>query len=490
MIIKKDKNEIESYFTDESGYKGFCDAVYFPENEVEIIDLLKKCNSSKTKVTIAGNGTGLASGRVPEGGIVISLEKLNKILELNTDEKYVILQPAVILGELQKHVEANNLFYPPDPTERNCFVGATVVTNSSGARTFKYGPTRDYVLGLKIILPTGDTFSIKRGEYFSSDYKFELVTDSGNKTCINIPQYEMPSTKNAAGYYCKKNMDLIDLFIGSEGTLGILTEIKLKLIDLPKNILSCVVFFPKEKDALDFITEARNLSRSSMNTNKIDARGLEFFDYYSLRTLSDSYPNIPAEAWGAVWFEQEINENEDEIISAWTELINKYNGMEEESWFAVDNKEQEKFKEFRHSIAWKVNEIISQRGLKKIGTDIAVPHEVFEKYYNDIKALIVKNGIEYVAYGHFGNSHIHLNMLPLNQEQFVTAKQLYVEICSEALKLKGTFSAEHGVGKLKRDYLIKMYGENVVKEMAALKLSLDTNKILNIGNIFEEKYLQ
>jgi len=487
MIVKKEICEIEGFFSDESGYKGSCDAVYFPENEEEIIDLIIYCNKEKIKITIAGAGTGLTSGRVPEGGVVISLEKLNKILELNKNEKYLIVQPAVFLGELQKIVEAEKLFYPPDPTERNCFIGATVAANSSGARTFKYGPTRSYVEGLRIILPNGDILSLNRGQYIANNYEIVFNSESGEKYNLKIPEYKMPDTKNSAGYFCKRNMDLIDLFIGSEGTLGVITEIKLRLLDLPKSILSCVVFFITEENALNFIEEAR--VHSQHNDSLINARGLEYFDKYTLDFLLTDYPNIPKNSFGAVWFEQEINDREEDIINAWTELISKHNGIENESWFAVDKNEQEKFKEFRHRIAVKVNEFIAHKGLKKVGTDVAVPHQVFREYYYYAKRIIEDAGLKYVVYGHLGNSHMHLNMLPENQEEFIVAKKLYYEICIEAIRLKGTFSAEHGVGKLKRDYLIKLYGEEVIKQMAKLKLSLDPNKILNVGNIFEPRYL-
>ncbi len=488
MIKKTDPDQIQSYLTDESNFRGTCDSVYIPESEDEIVELIKQCNETKTRITLAGNGTGLTSGRVPQGGVVLSLEKMNKIIELNENEKYIIVQPGVMLAELQDFVEEKKLFYPPDPTERNCHIGATVITNSSGARTFKYGPTRDYVLGMNIVLPDGEIVSIKRGDIFASNNKISFMTKSGAAKEINIPHFEMPNTKNSAGYFCLPDVDLIDLFIGSEGTLGVITELKLKLIDFPENLLSSVIFFPDENKALDFIEEARQISKSGRN-KFLDARGLEYFDNYALRFLQEDYTNIPHNANAAVWFEQELGENEDEFISAWMELISKHGGMEEESWLAIDKNEQEKLKSFRHAIAVKVNEFISQRGLKKVGTDVAVPDDKFRNYYFDVKKMIEDRGLMYVVYGHVGNSHIHLNFLPNDQDEFKLAREIYLDICTMAINLKGTFSAEHGVGKSKKDYLVKMYGEDVIKQMASLKLSLDPNKLMNIGNIFDEKYL-
>ncbi len=488
MIIKSNPDEIQNYLTDASNYSGKCEAVYIPESEQEIVEIVSRCNADKTKITVAGNGTGLTGGRVPEGGIVLSTEKLNKILEINSNDKYAVVQPSVLLNEFQEEVESRNLFYPPDPTERNCYIGGTVATNASGARTFKYGPTRSYVLGLKIVLPDGRKLRIERGQFIADGSHAIIPTEDGSIISFELPNYEMPATKNAAGYYCKEKMDMIDLFIGSEGTLGIITEIKLKLIDLPKNILSCIIFFNSQEDALDFVEEAVRLSRYT-DDSIISARGLELFDKFTLKFLRSDYSNIPENAEAAVWFEQEIDGNEDELISEWMELISKHNGMEEDSWIANDRKEMDKFKDFRHAIALKVNDYMSQRGLKKVGTDVAVPFESFKGFYFDTIKLVCEAGLNYVVYGHAGDSHIHLNMLPDNAEQYNKAIETYRQICSNAVKLKGTVSAEHGIGKLKREYFKLMYNDDVIKKMALIKLAFDTNRILNIGNIFDEKYL-
>ena len=172
MIVKNNPDEFQNYLSDSSNYKGTADAVYLPETEYELIELVKKFNSDKVKITVSGNGTGLTGSRVPEGGVIISTEKLNNVIELNEGKKYLRVQPGMILKELQDFVETKKLFYPPDPTEKNCFIGATVATNSSGARSFKYGPTRNYVIGIRVVLPTGDTISIERGKIFAFSYTF------------------------------------------------------------------------------------------------------------------------------------------------------------------------------------------------------------------------------------------------------------------------------------------------------------------------------
>ncbi|MFC2084503.1 FAD-binding oxidoreductase [Bacteroidota bacterium] len=492
MIIKTEPDEIQNYLIDASNFKGCCEAVYFPENEKEVIDLLKYANSNGKKITIAGNGTGLTGARVPEGGLVIAMERLDKILDIDVENKNATVQSGVILRDFKERIESLNLYYPPDPTELNCCIGATIVNNSSGARTFKYGPTRNYVMALNIILPDGEKIVLNKGETIAKGFNLNLVTMEGKKISLSIPEYFIPETKNAAGYYCKKNMDAIDLFVGSEGTLGIITEVKLKLLDLPKNFISVVAFFNYEQEALNFLFEARILSGKSGHNNiaNINASGLEYFDFRSLDFLINDYPNIPSNTKAAIWFEQATTkENEDIILSLWVDLLKSHNVDIGKVWTATNKKEKEVFEEFRHSVSWKVVEYISKYNVQKVGTDTAVPENKFIDYYDYCTTLVEKSGIKFICYGHFGNSHLHLNMLPTDNDEYLRAKELYSHICRKAITLKGTISAEHGIGKIKREYLLEMYGEEIIKKMAALKTNLDPNLILNIGNIFHPKYL-
>ena len=166
-----------------------------------------------------------------------------------------------------------------------------------------------------------------------------------------------------------------------------------------------------------------------------------------------------------------------------------HNVNEETAWFAFSDADKEKIKDFRHAISWKVNEYVARNNFRKLGTDVAVPDNVFREFYFTLQNWAKQSNIDFVAYGHFGNSHIHLNFLPKNDEEFNKGKKLYKQICEEAVRLGGTISSEHGIGKAKRDYLLMMYGETNIRKMAALKKSLDPNLVLGIGNIFEEMFL-
>lgn len=493
MLIKTSPDEIQNFIVDASNTKGFCDAVYFPENKEEIIEIIKKANLEKTPVTVSGNHTGLTGAGVPRGGIVISTEKLNKILRINTEENFAIVQPGVILADFLKELKDKNRLYPPDPTENNCFMGGTVATNASGAKTFKYGSTRNYILELEIILADGEVIKLIRGEGKAKDFNLVLKTESGKEISLTIPDFEMPKTKNASGYFCKKNMDPIDLFIGSEGTLGIISEIKVRLLPATEKLLSCVVFFDNEMNALSFISKARELSCQARDIHQdkiIDALALEYFDEGALKFLSKDFQQIPVDSQAAIWFEQEINkENEDSVFEKWMELISEFGGNEESAWFALSEKDKANIKEFRHAVSWKINEYMAEKGFRKLGTDVAVPTEKFEELYYFAKKEVTDAGLRFVNYGHFGDAHMHLNMLPVSEQQFELGKKLYGVICKKAIELGGTVSAEHGIGKNKTNYLLEMYGEKNVKKMAGIKKKLDSNLILGIGNIFERLFL-
>ncbi|MDP3831236.1 MAG: FAD-binding oxidoreductase, partial [Ignavibacteriaceae bacterium] len=375
MLKKTNRDEIESYLVDASNYKGNCDVVYFPESEDEIISIIKDANTNKIPVTIAGNGTGLTGERVPDSGIVISTEKLNQIIEINREENFIIVETGVILSTILEKLKEHNLLYPPDPTEQNCFIGATIATNASGAKTFKYGPTRDYVLSLSLILPTGDKLELERGKNFAFNNSLTLIISDEKRINIELPRIEMPNTKNASGYFIKENMDAIDLFIGSEGTLGIITKAKLKVLPYPFDTLSCVVFFKNEVDGINFVSRSRELSR--LNENDFSARALEFFDRNALQFLKDDFNEIDSTASCAVWFEQETTtENEDSLTEEWFNLIEKCNGKLDNIWVGMQEVDKMKIKEFRHAISYKVNEYISRNNFRKLGTDVAVPDDV------------------------------------------------------------------------------------------------------------------
>lgn len=482
MIIKTESDEILDYTHDASNYAGKPDAVFFPESVSELQELVQTLYAGNTCFTIAGNRTGLTGGSAPGEGIVISTSKLNKIIEISKEKKYIIAEAGVTLEELQAAASENGMLYPPDPTETSCFVGGTISTNASGEKSFKYGPTRNYVEEIEVLLPQGELIQIERGRYFANNLNIKILGYN-----LTLPRINMPGVKNTAGYFCAPDMDIIDLFIGAEGTLGIITKARLSLLEKPGKIISCFVFFKSEEDALQCITDLKRKSLLSTHTNDctgLNALAIEYMDCNALRLIKDN-PLIPADSAAAVWFEQDTSpEYEETLLEKFYDFLSKYNISDNSILYAADEKDAKRLKELRHSFPVKVNEHISAHNLKKLGTDTAVPGGAFRAYYKFCKDCVENAGLQYVIYGHFGSSHIHLNMLPKNEEEYNTGKDVYNKICLEAVKLGGTISAEHGIGKLKRELLVSMYGAEAVDQMRQIKKALDPGMLLNRGNIF------
>lgn len=497
MLIKKDPDLIMPYLEDYSNIKGgFCRAVFFPETEEDVSSLIRSASLEKTPVTITAAGTGVTGGRIPFGGYVLSVEKMNGIEEIKrlpSSEGIAILQPGVILQDFLQRIEQEGFFYPPDPTEKSSFISGNIATSASGARSFRFGTTRDYILGLRVVLSNGKVLDIERGEVFADRHgTIKLPLVAGGSVTVDIPKYNMPDVKNAAGYYVKDGMDAIDLFIGQEGTLGVITKIKLRLLKRLFDMLDCYAFFKKQQDALSFVYRARDLSLENRNhiSSSINAISLEFFDKNSLQLLREKHKNIPKDAEAAVYFEQETDEwTESDIIDAWGKLITECGGSLENTWLAQSAREREELEALRHDMPDMVNEFIKRQKQTKIGTDIAVTRNNIDemmRYYND---LLTEAGLRYVIFGHIGDSHLHVNILPEDDNQQKKAKNIYNLFVKKAVSIGGTVSAEHGIGKLKHSYLEMMYGKQAMREMARLKKSLDPACILGLDNIFPKELL-
>lgn len=489
MIIKTDIDSVFPYTYDSSNLKGKAEIVYIPESIQELKESLKINFEKNIQIHFSGAGTGITGSRVPYGGVVISTEKLKKILEYS--ESYVVIEPGVTLSELNEYLEEKGKFLPPNPTEINASIGGNIATNASGARSFKYGAIRHWVEELEIIFSDGDCINIIRNSIFAKNNNFTFITENGNKISINISDINMPNVKNASGYYLKENMDLIDLFIGSEGTLGAFGKIKLRIIDKPENILGAVIYFDNSTNLLKFIEFVRDKSiinnRIHFNEVKeISARLIEYFDNNSLNLLKPKYQQIPELAIGAIWIEQEYTKvYEEEILENWYTLIMEYTNLSDDTWIALNDKEHENLREFRHELPLQVYENLTNNSQKKVGLDTAVPTDRFSELYQFYINNFSKLNLQNVIFGHIGNSHLHANIFCKDEEEYQDALQIYDKVIDLSLSFGGTVSAEHGIGKLKKKYLIKMYGEEKVNQMKKIKNILDPKMLLNIGTMFD-----
>ena len=481
MQTKSQPDEIESFLTDASFIRdGHADRVVLPETIDEISEILAQANRNRIPVTVSGAGTGTVGGRVAFGGIVLATDKLNHIKTIVHEGHggFAEVEAGVILADLQRAVDQQGLLYPPDPTERGCFVGGTVATNASGARTFKYGPTRNYVRRLMVVLASGDVLDLRRGDV-RADAEGRLRL--GKSIDVTLPGYRMPATrKNASGYFVAPGMDAVDLFIGSEGTLGVICEIEVKLLPKPEGLLSGVVFFADEADVLALVADARK---------RAGARAIEFFDNESLNFLREKHPAIPSEAVAAIFFEQETSEaTEETVLNEWMTLLDEHHALSD-SWFATNEQDQAKLREFRHQLPVLMNEWFARYKQRKVSTDMAVPDDAFPDLFRLYKDTLRASELRYTIFGHIGDNHVHVNILPRDDSEGTRAREFYVQFLKYAASVGGTLSAEHGVGKLKRDYLRLFYTDDQLRAMASVKKALDPNGILGRGNIFSEDLL-
>jgi FAD/FMN-containing dehydrogenase len=435
------------YLIDASGYRGSAERIFLPESEVDVAQILREATALRKPVTIGGAGTGLTGGRVPHTGWLVCLERLGGI---EVHQEYAVCGAGVLLRDVQA-AAAPGQFYAPDPTENGASVGGSIATNASGSRSFRYGPTRRHVRALRVILASGDVLALKRGEK---------------------PPFEIPvlpasaANKNTAGYYLRPDIDFMDLFIGSEGTLGAVTEAELALLPVPRSLLTGVVFFESDDLALDAV----DLWRPAPSL-----RMLEYLDNGSLELLRARFAEIPAEARACV-----LVESEDED----PEWLGDFTGMDA-SWFATSAADRERFRRFRHALPEAVNDLVRRRHLTKMGSDFAVPvarnRDMLRIYRETLDREFPG---QYVIFGHIGDAHLHANVLPANDVEWRRASMLMTEFAREAVAMGGTVSAEHGLGKRKRHLLEIQYTPAEIQQMKDVKKALDPNGLLGPGTLF------
>ena len=493
MIIKTDKDTTAHYFEDSSGMLGaYADIVYIPENKQDVINIIEQANKTKIPITVAAGCTGVTGGCLAYGGAVLSTEKLDfigTIKEISKDKALITVGAGAIVNKIKELVLKNGWMYPPDPTEKNATIGGNISTDASGGRGFKYGTTRNYINAIEIVLPDGSYTNIKRGQIFADDNGIiEFETSKGLKT-INLPKYKLPKIKNAAAYYNYKKADLIDVFIGHEGTLGVIISAELMLIKPFEQLFGGIIFFDNRETSWAFVKEIRELSNKNKNSKtEITALSLEYFDKNALNLIKPYYPVIPQNVDAGILFEQDCSQDTyDILMEKWVDIIEKYGINIDNVWFASNIQQQEEFRIFRHKIPETVNEIVRKNKIPKVGTDVAVPHDKLKEMILFCEQKFNENKLFNLTFGHIGESHLHANIIAATQEEYNKCKTIYLEIAKKAVELGGTVTAEHGIGKVKHHFLKAMLGNEGIEEMRKFKLSLDKNNIIGRDNMFKSE---
>ncbi len=484
------------FLRDESRLEGSADCAVFPASTEEVSAALKWAANENIPVTVSGGRTGIAGGAVPEGGLLLSLARMQKIFGIVEDEsgkKTVSCQTGVLLSEIRDFLIANKCKdqFPPDPTETSATIGGMIACNASGAHTFRYGPTRDYIEELTAVLADGQIIKLKRGSA-SGSRAFTVKSSGGCEIVSEYPSYAQPETKNAAGYYSGENMQAIDLLIGSEGTLAVVTEAKLKLVPSPEFEFNAMCFVNSEAAAV----ELTNILRE---TGELEVTAVEYFDPGAIEMLrrrrkemgpaSAVPPGMP-EGTEIAGICTDIACKKDEVADAakkLDELTAKLSGGKPVVvWAAFDKDERERLRKFRHALPETVNTLIAERRKKhreitKLGTDMAVPDEYLAHILQFYRKELDSHKLEYVMFGHIGNNHIHVNILPRNPSEYLLGKQVYMDFAEEVLKCGGSISAEHGIGKLKKQFLSLMLKEAGLHEMRRIKEIFDPELRLGPG---------
>lgn len=522
MHIQPWSVEFDDFLHDESRNRGHAETISFPRTEEDVCAVVRELHAGAVPITVQGARTGLAAGAVPQGGHVLNLSRMNRCLGLRQDERgrfFVRVQPGLVLSELRKYLaakaipadgwdaaslaylaalaEAPEQMFPTDPTETSATLGGMAACNASGARSYRYGAMREHVTALRLVLADGDVLALRRGACCAHGRRLSLTTEGGRRIDVELPAYRMPHAKNASGYFVADDMDAMDLIVGSDGTLGIITELELALLPAPDVTWGVSCFFAEESQAVAATIAARERMRH--------AAALEYFDPAALDVLRRAratgsafaaLPELPESFGCCLFVELQAASGEEvmEDVERLGKLVEEVGGDTSASWVARTAVDRETLRFFRHAVPESVNMLIDERrrrepAITKLGSDMSVPDEHLADVMALYRSTLAEAGLEAAAWGHIGNNHLHVNILPRTHEEFTRGKELFCRWAREVTAMGGAVSAEHGVGKIKRDFLKIMYGEEAIAQMARLKLAFDPAAQLGRGNLMPEQLL-
>lgn len=449
-----DPDILEAYNSDALGYRGSPEGLFRPADEAETADILRDCAASGRKLTPTALRSSTTGGCVCHEGFLLATEKLSRVLDIRPEPLTAVAQPGVNLGELKRALEDHGLFFPPDPTSENdCTLGGAVATNASGARALKYGATRRWVRRIRAVLADGRPL--------------ELHASSVDK--------------NAAGYFGFQ--DPLQLFIGSEGTLGVITEVEVRCLPTPADYIAVFAFFPSEADTLRAVTAIRDA--------RWPVRCLEYFDLACLHLLRrEKGAELPAHPGGMLFFEEEVAEGGAETaLENWLERLEGLGAVVDDTVVGDTRARKQQMRDFRHAVPSGLNEQgirYRDRGGRKLSTDWAVDYRLLPDVVPAVRAMCAAEGLgEVFCFGHIGNGHPHFNLLAPGETALFAARRAVHAMCRHVCGLGGTISAEHGIGKTKKEFLAYMYPPVVLEWMHAFKRAADPLGILAPGNLFD-----
>ena len=438
MHATTDPEVRQAYCADVSGLVMVPEAVARPTTADEVREVLREASANKTAVTPAGNQTSTTGASITDKGVLLSLRAMDRVVDVDPARQIAVVEPGVLLGDLNRAVAEHGLHFAPDPTSMDdVTVGGAIACNASGARSLLYGPTRPHVLGLDVVLPGGDVISIARSGL----------------------------DKNTAGYAFAQ--EPVDWFVGSEGTLGVIVRAELALLPLPARVVGLAIPCPTEKTALDLVIAIRE--------SALRPRCIEYFDPVSLE--------IALRREGALVYVEDATETP---LDAWLALAESHGAGEDVEVFEGDAALREARK-FRHAVPATMNERGAARrahGGRKVSTDWAVPYRRLPEAIAHARLLVDAADLAQPAiYGHAGNGHPHQNFIAGDFAELERIEQVVEDTLRWVLSIGGTVSAEHGIGKIKRRWLPLQASPIQLAVMRAVKRQLDPDWLLAPGNI-------
>jgi len=438
--ISTEPEDLVCYGFDASGIEASPSAVVWPNNTEDVVKVMRYAYENSIPVVPRGAGTGMTAGAVPaKGAMIISFEKMNRILEIDSENLNVLCEPGLINGKLQRELKWMDLFYPPDPASMNfCTIGGNVAENAGGPRALKYGVTRDYVMEIEAVLPNG-----------------EIIT-TGVKT-----------SKGVVGY------DLARLLVGSEGTLSVFTKIRLKVIPMPEEVVTLLAAFDN--------LESSGVAVSKIISAKIIPRTLEFMDREAIIAVENYKPIGLPEGVEAILL-IELDGHPATLTKEAEKIADICRNLGAEIEMAEDENARDNLWAARRAISPALYHIKPT----KINEDIVIPRNMVSEMLKRLRKLSEDSGIKIVNFGHAGDGNIHVNIMVdrKDKEEYQKGLSLVEQIFKDTLSLGGTISGEHGIGLTKAGYIGMEISKKELEIMEAIKKVFDPKNILNPGKIF------
>ncbi len=455
MTLTTDITVRQAYAADASGLACLPDAVARPTSAEEVSELLRDASSSGTAVTAAGGQSSMTGGSICEGGILLSLRAMDRIIELDRENARVWVEPGIGVGDLKRKLAAEGYLFAPDPTsEEEASLGGAIACNASGARSLRYGATRSHVTALKVVKADGETVTVRRTRL----------------------------EKNTVGY--APVQDPIDWFIGSEGTLGVVVAAELALLPLPEKVTGLGFPFDDERDAFAFVVAAREATR----TGAVAPRCLEILDARALELVREQPDGAQWLGRAFVYTEQEGPADREFDFEVWLDLAARHGALVDDIVVFDSDSSIRTARILRHNVPATMAERghhFRGGGGRRLGTDWAVPYPRLAEAVAMARGVIDRHGLEQpVMYGHAGNGHPHMDFIAIDTDAVHRVEAAIGETLRTVIGMGGTVAAEHGIGKVKRQWLGLQLGPMQLAAMKSLKQTLDPSGILGPGNLF------